>query len=262
MKLLLLFSKCLLRHWFLLTTLSKGKHFPSKKVNGDELPQLFIRNSPVGKKSSIAYDLTNDIIYYSDGTKWIPLSKEIVAGSGIIITDIGTGVLISADSTEMGSTILLTSAGGSETLVSDGTGPDLSIKGITAGTRTHIELSGTSSYIGFRTINTWADWWPTTIYTSAGGSRVSDTAFTAYGTGFPQSDLDGLVIPTTGSWEVTMNCGARLASNATIGDFSRAQVGLRVNGSDLTNNLYTCAMYASTNYAMTSKTIKNLTPGI
>jgi hypothetical protein len=62
-------------------------------------------------------------------------------GTGINVT--GTYPNFTIDNTDLGSAVTLTSAGGTETLVNDGTGPALATKGVTAGTG--ISLSSTAT---------------------------------------------------------------------------------------------------------------------
>jgi hypothetical protein len=75
------------------------------------------------------------------GTPSAYVTKDLKAGTGISLT-VGADD-ITVVNTDLGSAVTLTSAGGTETLVNDGTGPALAIKGITAGTG--ISLSGAAT---------------------------------------------------------------------------------------------------------------------
>jgi len=57
----------------------------------------------------------------------------LTAGTGISLAQVGLGNL-SITNTSPASTVALSSAGGTETIVNDGTGPTLATKGLTAGT--------------------------------------------------------------------------------------------------------------------------------
>lgn len=70
--------------------------FSLVKRNRDVIPNKFIVNTPVQQAGSLVYDILGTEPYYSDGSKWIPFSKNIVAGTGITLTDIGTGIMVDA----------------------------------------------------------------------------------------------------------------------------------------------------------------------
>jgi hypothetical protein len=77
----------------------------------------------------------------NDGTGPSLATKGLTAGSGVSLT--GTATDITIANTDPGSAVTLASAGGTETLVNDGTGPALATKGLTAGTG--ISLSSTAT---------------------------------------------------------------------------------------------------------------------
>jgi hypothetical protein len=72
---------------------------------------------------------------------------NFVAGTGITLnaSTVPTTDAIRITNSDPGSAVTLTSAGGTETLVNDGTGPSLATKGLTAGTG--ISLTGTATAI-------------------------------------------------------------------------------------------------------------------
>lgn len=78
----------------------------------------------------------------NDGTGPSLATKGLVAGTNVSFVDTGTTIEIIAAGT--GTTpVSLGSAGGTETLVNDGTGPDMFVKGLTAGANITLTPSGT-----------------------------------------------------------------------------------------------------------------------
>lgn len=113
-------------------------------------------------KGSLLYNSPDDLLYYADGLQWLPIVsgsnvtlsdagvidpheslvvsglgpdlsvKGISAGSGISVTSsVNNNIII--QNTSPASSVTLISAGGSASLVNDGTGPALATKGLTAG---------------------------------------------------------------------------------------------------------------------------------
>lgn len=170
----------------------------SSKINKSlRLPLTTTTEQPA--KGAFIYDVASEIgdsdgiLFYADGSKWIPLasSSSLIAGPGISIvttggnitisstvtlSNIGTdpngvliplspqlgpdftvrglipgsGVSLTATDTDIiitntntSQTSNLSSAGGTETLVNNGTGPNLVIKGLTAGSGIALTPSAT-----------------------------------------------------------------------------------------------------------------------
>jgi hypothetical protein len=70
--------------------------------------------------------------------------RGVTAGTGITVTQNATDIVI--DNADGASTVTLASAGGTETLVNDGTGPALATKGLSAGTG-GISLAGVATAV-------------------------------------------------------------------------------------------------------------------
>lgn len=133
----------------------------SKSVRTDEIPVVDItQEAPV--KGKFAYNRSNEIapgingiLYYADGTKWIPLlgGENIIAGTGITISVTGGVATISTDlaagpgisltgthpltitNTSPATLVSLTSVGPGTSLVAlgGGAGPALETKSLVAG---------------------------------------------------------------------------------------------------------------------------------
>jgi hypothetical protein len=78
----------------------------------------------------------------NDGTGQALATKGLVAGTGVSFSTSATDVTIT--NSDPASGVTLTSAGGTETLVNDGTGPALANKGLTAGTGVSLSSSATA----------------------------------------------------------------------------------------------------------------------
>lgn len=103
----------------------RNETFSLNKRNLDVLPNKYIMHAPIQSSGAFAYDTKDSEIFYSDGTKWIPLSKKLVAGSNIVLTDVGTGVIIGTTATtqlthwaqiEFATDATIAAAGGSKIL--------------------------------------------------------------------------------------------------------------------------------------------------
>jgi hypothetical protein len=79
----------------------------------------------------------------NDGVGPVLATKSITAGTGISVTSSATEILIANTLPDV--TVTLASAGGTETLVNDGTGPVLATKGLTAGNG--ITLTGSATAV-------------------------------------------------------------------------------------------------------------------
>jgi len=50
-----------------------------------KLPRVHLSTKPVGSKGTIVYNLEDDLLYYSDGTSWIPLADQVTAPANIFV---------------------------------------------------------------------------------------------------------------------------------------------------------------------------------
>ena len=139
----------------------------------------------------------------NDGTGPTLATKGLTAGTGISLTGAASAVTIINSSPA--SSVALTSAGGTETLVNDGTGPALATKGLTAGTG--ISLTGAATAVTIAT---------TVALSSAGGteSLVNDgTAPTLATKGLTA----GTGISLTGAATAVTIINASPATSVTLG---------------------------------------------
>jgi hypothetical protein len=88
-------------------------------------------------KGNLLYNITDNILYYADGTKWIPLisglGNNLIAGPGISIVANGNNITIT--NTSPATSVTLSSLGGAFPLVPfPETGPALAIMGLNSGT--------------------------------------------------------------------------------------------------------------------------------
>jgi len=210
------------------------------------IPKKFIVDAPVQEAASLAYDLRGTDIYYSDGIKWIPLSKRLIEGTNITLTDVGTGILVDASGTN--AITLLSSAGGSISLVNDGTGPDLAIKGLDSG-NFNITMVDNGDRVTVSTVNgpRIAEWriGSSDSFVSASGTSVLNTTVPAmfyldadpviYELG---SDFNSIGILKDGWYKITFQVGAAI-SGTGVG-IARAGIGMRKNGSNFTNLRWKC----------------------
>jgi microcystin-dependent protein len=139
--------------------------------------------------------LTNaggDETLVKNGTGPLLATKGLSAGTGISLSSNANWVTVTNSSPASG--VTLTSAGGTETLVNDGTGPSLATKGLSAGTG--ITLTGTATDI--------------TVTNSSPASSV--TLASAGGTETLVNDGTGPSLATKG---LSAGTGITLTSNAT-----------------------------------------------
>ena len=108
-------------------------------VNDGTGPVLEIKGLAAGTGINLSSSATEVTITNSAPDQTVVLT----AGTGISTS--GTYPNFTIDNTDLGSSVSLSSAGGTESLVEDGTGPALGLKGLTAGTG--ITLTATSTDI-------------------------------------------------------------------------------------------------------------------
>lgn len=147
----------------------------------------------------------------------------LTAGSGIGVT--GTYPNFTISNSDPTSGVTLSSAGGTESLVNDGTGPSLATKGLTAGTG--ISLSGTSTAVtvtnsapdqvvaltagtGIGVTGTYPNFTVTNSAPSSGGTVTSVAALTLGTTG---TDLSSTVANGTTTPVITLNVPTASATN-------------------------------------------------
>jgi hypothetical protein len=102
-------------------------------LNGSTVPStdaIRITNSDPGSAVTLASAGGTETLV-NDGVGPALVTKGLTAGTGISLTGSGTDITIT--NTAPAVPVVLTSAGGTETLVNDGTGPSLATKGLTAG---------------------------------------------------------------------------------------------------------------------------------
>lgn len=107
-----------------------------------ESPQVNTLVVPEDTLVNEAIELVVD--YFCERLSNVP-EAVVEAGTGITVTDntVGNVTTYTVTNSSPASSVALTSAGGTETLVNDGTGPSLATKGLTAGTG--ITLSSTAT---------------------------------------------------------------------------------------------------------------------
>jgi hypothetical protein len=147
----------------------------------------------------------------------------LTAGSGIGVS--GTYPNFTISNTDPTSGVSLSSAGGTESLVNDGTGPSLATKGLTAGTG--ISLSGTTTAVtvtnsapdqvvaisagtGIGVTGTYPNFTVTNSAPSSGGTVTSVAALTLGTTG---TDLSSTVATGTTTPVITLNVPDASATN-------------------------------------------------
>jgi hypothetical protein len=96
-------------------------------------------------KGNFLYNVVDNVLYYSDGMRWIPLisglGNNLIAGPGISIVANGNNITIS--NTSPATSVTLSSLGGTFPLVPfPETGPALGIMGLNAGTGIFLTTDG------------------------------------------------------------------------------------------------------------------------
>lgn len=160
--------------------------------------------------------------------------RTLVEGADISIVQNPTTITISNSSPA--SSVTLTSAGGTETLVNDGTGPSLATKGLTAGTGISLTPSGTditiSSTGGGASSNSYIFSYDTTFQPIVTPNTFQDITFNTNGI------LNGwthilptatFVCPTTGVYSVT----AVASFSKTTGANRITSVMIGLNGNEI-----------------------------
>jgi hypothetical protein len=102
-------------------------------INTDQL--LYGDSSGVWRPSGAAGDLS--VLTVTDESASVPSSRQFASSSSVAFVDNGPGSTVYFDAN-----VTLASAGGSQSLVADGTGPTLSILGLSAGTGISLGASG------------------------------------------------------------------------------------------------------------------------
>jgi len=185
-----------------------------------------------------------------DGTGPTLATKGLTAGTGISLTGAANDVTV--ENTSPASSVTLASAGGTETLVVDGTGPTLTNKGLTAGTG--ISLTGAANDVTIEATGT------NITLSSAGGTEtlVQD------GTG-PTLANKGLTAGTgislTGAASDVTIANTSPASSVTLASAGGTET-LVVDGTgpDLTNKGLTAGAGISLTGAANDVTIANTSP--
>lgn len=201
-------------------------------------PNFTITNTDLGSSVTLSSAGGTETLV-NDGVGPALATKGLTAGAGMSLSSDATSITIT--NTDLGSSVTLSSAGGVETLVNDGTGPTLAVKGLTASTG--ISLSGSATAI---TITNTSPGSAVTLSNAGTTSLVND------GVG-PDLALKGLVAGTgmaafgTSSTDVTIN----LASPVPIalgGTNSTSAIGATgtLAQSNGTSYTFTTATYPST----------------
>jgi len=108
-----------------------------------ETPQVNTLVVPEDTLVNEAIELVVD--YFCERLSNVP-EAVVVSGTGITVTDntVGNVTTYTVTNSSPASSVALTSAGGTETLVNDGTGPALATKGLTAGNGITLTSSATA----------------------------------------------------------------------------------------------------------------------
>jgi hypothetical protein len=130
-------------------------------------------------KGSLLYNVVDNVLYYSDGVRWIPvisgLGNNLIAGFGISIVANGNNITIS--NTSPATSVTLSSLGGTFPLVPfPETGPALGIMGLNAGTGITLTTDAATEV----TINLSPNTLTTVILTSGISTIIPATARSAF----------------------------------------------------------------------------------
>ena len=188
-------------------------------------PSFTIKGFDTGPGISLTTDSTT-LTFTNSGV------RSLTAGTGISLSASIGAVTVTNSSPATG--VTLTSTGGLNTLVSDGTGPSLSVKSLGAGLGTTFTDTGSSITIGRATVGVSVQLSANTG-TIAAGALISGTYATNFVTGTFSSGLYTIPSGYSGRWIISF-----AATNSTQDSF----VAVKQNGS---TNIMASNVQAATN---------------